>query len=141
MSLRFRILFALFLYVTTAAVAHTPPKHARIFFVGLADGDMVESPFRVRMGIEGFGITPAGTKGKRRHIAGHHHILVDVEQLPEMDEPIPRDARHLHFDGGETEAVLELPPGRHTLQLLLGDEQHEPQDPPLFSNKITIEVK
>ncbi|MCB1762545.1 MAG: DUF4399 domain-containing protein [Gammaproteobacteria bacterium] len=68
-------------------------------------------------------------------------MLVDVEQLPDLQGEIPRDKRHLHFDQGKTETTLDLPPGPHTLQLLLGDEQHEPQDPPLFSEKITIRVQ
>lgn len=123
------------------AAAHTPPPEARVFFIGCEDGAVVESPFTIKFGIEGFGITPAGTKGKIRHTAGHHHLLVDVETLPDLDGPIPRDEHHLHFDGGETEAVLDLPPGEHTLQLLLGDEDHEPQYPVLMSEKITVRVK
>jgi hypothetical protein len=102
---------------------------------------VVHSPFKVRFGIQGFGITPAGTTGKIRHTAGHHHLLIDVDQPPDLDAPIVRDARHLHFDRGETETTLNLPPGRHSLQLLLGDEDHEPHDPPLISKKITITVK
>jgi hypothetical protein len=129
------------LLATTIAGAHSPPEHAKVYFIVLADGAVVKSPFKVKFGIKDFGITPAGTTGKRRHTAGHHHLLVDLEQLPDMDETIPRDAHHLHFDQGETETLLELPPGRHTLQLLLGDEQHEPQDPPLISEKITITVQ
>lgn len=121
--------------------AHSPPEHAKVYFIGLSDGDVVKSPFEVKFGIQGFGITPAGTKGKRRHTAGHHHLLIDVEQLPDLDAPIPSDKHHIHFDQGETEAVLKLSPGKHTLQLLLGDEEHEPQDPPLFSDKITITVE
>lgn len=129
------------LLTTAIAGAHTPPQHAKVYFIGVADGAVVKSPLRVKFGIKGFGITPAGTTGKRRHTAGHHHLLVDVEPLPDLDKAIPRDEHHLHFDQGESEAVLELPPGRHTLQLLLGDEQHEPQDPPLLSDKITITVE
>jgi len=129
------------LLATAIAAAHSPPEHAKVYFVGLEDGDVVKRPFRVKFGIKGFGITPAGTTGKRRHTAGHHHLLVDVEQLPDMDAAIPRDKHHVHFDQGETETLLELPRGRHTLQLLLGDEQHEPQDPPLISEKITITVQ
>ncbi|MES9945059.1 MAG: DUF4399 domain-containing protein [Candidatus Thiodiazotropha sp.] len=129
------------LLVTAVAEAHSPPQHAKVYFIDLQQGDVVKSPFKVKFGIQGFGITPAGTKGKRRHTAGHHHLLVDVEQLPDLDAPIPSDENHIHFDQGETEAVLELPPGRHTLQLLLGDEEHEPQDPALFSEKITITVE
>lgn len=121
--------------------AHSPPPYARVFFIGLEDGAIVSTPIKVKFGIEGFGITPAGTSGKIRHTSGHHHLLVNRANLPDLDEPIPRDANHLHFDQGETEAVLELPPGQHTLQLLLGDEQHEPQTPPLFSEKINITVK
>lgn len=129
------------LLVATLVDAHSPPKQARVYFIGLTDGAVVESPLKVKFGIEGFGITPAGTTGIRRHTAGHHHVLLDVTQKPDMDEPIPRDARHIHFDGGETEASLQLPPGEHTLQLLLGDEQHEPQDPPLMSEKIRVTVR
>ena len=136
-----RSIFLLSLLITTLATAHTPPPNARVFFIGLEDGAVVKSPFKVKFGIEGFGITPAGTTGKIRHTAGHHHLLVDVDRLPDMDAPIPRDAHHLHFDKGETETVLDLPPGTHTLQLLLGDEAHEPQAPPLLSKKITVHVE
>lgn len=129
------------LLVGSLSWAHTPPKTAKVFFIGLSDGMTVSSPLTVKFGIEGFGITPAGTKGKRRHTAGHHHLLIDLKQLPELDEVIPRDAQHLHFDQGEMQAVLNLPKGEHTLQLLLGDESHEPQDPALFSKKIRIVVK
>lgn len=128
------------LLLPAIAAAHSPPKGAKVYFIGLEEGAVVHSPFEVRFGIEGFGITPAGTTGKRRHYAGHHHLLVDVEQFPDLDEAIPRDEHHLHFDQGETSALLELPAGRHTLQLLLGDEGHEPQAPALMSKKITITV-
>ncbi|MET0105130.1 MAG: DUF4399 domain-containing protein [Sedimenticola sp.] len=123
------------------AWAHTPPDDAKVFFIGLENGSVVESPLVVKFGIEGFGITPAGTKGKIRHYAGHHHLLIDVPTLPDLEEVIPSNEHFLHFDKGETQTVLELSPGQHTLQLLLGDEDHEPQDPPLYSEKITITVK
>ena len=133
--------FLISLLAISWAVAHTPPEHAKVYFIGLKDGAVVKSPFKVKFGIKGFGITPAESKGKERHTGGHHHLLVDVEQLPDLSEPVPRDARHIHFDQGETETMLELSPGKHTLQLLLGDEEHEPQDPPLISEKITIKVQ
>jgi len=126
---------------STASWPHTPPQHAKVYFIGIEDGAVVSSPVHLKFGIEGFGITPAGTTTKRRHTAGHHHLLVDVQELADMDEPIPEDSRHIHFDQGETAAIIELPPGKHTLQLLLGDEDHEPQDPPLLSEKITITVE
>ena len=138
------VFFVLSIYLITASlssIAHTPPKHARVYFENLQDGQVVASPIKLKFGIEGFGITPAGTTGKIRHTAGHHHLLINVEQLPDLNSPIPRDEKHLHFDQGETATTLNLPPGKHTLQLLLGDEQHEPQDPALYSEKITIIVK
>jgi hypothetical protein len=121
--------------------AYSPPEDARVFIIEPADGAVVSSPVLVKMGIKGFGITLAGTKGKRRHTAGHHHVLIDLEQLPDMDEPIPRDTNHVHLDGGETEVLLELSPGVHSLQLLLGDEEHEPFEPSLISEKVRITVK
>lgn len=121
--------------------AHTPPSQARIFFIEPQDGATVSSPVRVKMGIQGFGITPADTKGPNRHTAGHHHLLIDVSGPPSLDDPIPRDSRHIHFDDAETEAQIELSPGPHTLQLILGDEEHEPFDPPLISRKIRILVE
>jgi hypothetical protein len=123
------------------AQAHTPPDDARVFFIEPGDGAVIESPVRIRMGIENFGITPAGTTGRIRHTAGHHHVLINLDNLPDMDAPIPRDAQHVHLDGGETEIVLELPSGRHSLQLLLGDEDHEPHAPPLLSERIWITVR
>lgn len=142
MKNKLNLLITLWLLLTSlSATAHTPPPNARVFFIGIEDGVVVESPFKVKFGIEGFGITPAGTKGKIRHKAGHHHLLIDVDTPPDLDNPIPRGEHYLHFDQGETEAVLELPPGKHTLQLLLGDEDHEPQDPALMSKKITVWVK
>ena len=121
--------------------AHAPPEEAKVFFIGLEDGAVVKSPVKIRFGIRGYGITPAGTRGEIRHTAGHHHVLLDVPGLPDMESPIPQDSRHLHFDKGETETLLELAPGNHTLQLLLGDESHEPLDPPLVSERITIIVR
>lgn len=68
-------------------------------------------------------------------------MLIDQAKLPPMDAPIPADANHKHFGGGQTEVSVELAPGTHTLQLLLGDMNHMPHDPPILSNKITITVK
>jgi hypothetical protein len=84
------------------------------------------------MGVAPAGVTKANT--------GHHRLLIDTD-LPPMDEPIPNNAQHLHFGGGQTETVLDLPPGKHTLQLLLGDANHIPFNPSVMSKKITVTVK
>ena len=116
----------------TQAVAQqsTMPADAKVYILWPPDG------FWVRMGLSGAGIAPAGVQKAN---TGHHHLLVDVD-LPPLDQPIPNDHNHLHFGLGQTEARLDLPPGKHTLQLLLGDENHVPHQPPLYSKRITITV-
>ncbi len=82
-------------------------------------------------------MAPAGVQKPN---TGHHHLLIDVP-VPPLDQPIPNDRNHLHFGLGQTETVLELPPGRHTLQLLMGDADHVPHNPPVMSRRITIYVR
>ena len=114
----------------------TMPPDAKVYIIWPPDGQVIRGGFWVRMGLSGAGIAPAGVQ---KDNTGHHHLLVDVE-LPPLDQPIPNDHNHLHFGLGQTEARLELPPGKHTLQLLLGDENHVPHQPPLYSKRITVIV-
>jgi hypothetical protein len=113
------------------------PENARVYILWPYDGAVIQGGFWVRMGLSEAGIAPAGIEKPR---TGHHHILVDAP-LPPLDQEIPNDRNHLHFGLGQTEARLELPPGQHTLQLLLGDENHVPHQPPLYSQRITITVR
>lgn len=103
------------------------------------NGEVVAAgkPFRVWFGLRGMGVAPKDVKAPN---TGHHHLLIDTE-LPAAGEVIPSDRQHLHFGGGETEAMVELPPGKHTLQLVMGDDKHIPHVPPVVSKKITIFVK
>ena len=114
----------------------TMPPDAKVYIVWPMDGQVIHGAFWVRMGLSGAGIAPAGVQKAN---TGHHHLLVDVD-LPPLDQPIPNDHNHLHFGLGQTEARLDLPPGKHTLQLLFGDENHVPHQPPLYSKRITITV-
>lgn len=115
------------------------PPNAMVYFINLKDGESVKSPFKVQFGLSGMGVAPAGVEKPK---TGHHHLLVDSTLTPEQaKEPIPADEHHLHFGGGQTETTLTLPPGRHTLQLVLGDWSHVPFDPPIVSPVITVEVK
>ena len=134
---------------TAASVAEAPPAAqepptaeaptpARVFFVEPADGAVVSSPFVVRFGLEGKRVAPAGVDEPN---SGHHHLLIDMETLPDLTQPLPATEQLLHFGGGQTETTLELPPGEHTLQLLLGNYLHVPHDPPLISETITITVE
>jgi len=114
------------------------PETARVFILSPSDGASVSSPVHVSFGIEGMSVVAAGTEQEN---SGHHHLLVDVEELPSFDVPIPNDEHHRHFGGAQTETSLELSPGTHTLQLILGDHLHIPHDPPVVSEKITITVE
>jgi Domain of unknown function (DUF4399) len=114
----------------------TMPPDAKVYILWPSDGQVIKGAFWVRMGLSGAGIAPAGV---HKANTGHHHLLIDVD-LPPLDQPIPNDRNHLHFGLGQTEARLDLPPGKHTLQLLLGDENHIPHQPPLYSKRITITV-
>ncbi|WP_083533001.1 DUF4399 domain-containing protein [Bosea sp. WAO] len=113
------------------------PANAKVSFVDLGDNAKVPGKLLVRFAITGMEIAPAGTQ---RRNAGHHHLLIDTN-LPPLGQPIPSDFNHLHFGGGQTEAEILLSPGRHTLQLLFADHDHVPHDPPVMSEKITVEVE
>jgi len=113
-------------------------EDARIFFVNLEDGATVSSPFTVEFGLEGMEVVPAGTD---QEYSGHHHLIIDQDELPPLDMPIPSDSVHVHYGQGQTSTELSLAPGQHTLQIVLGNHLHIPHDPPVVSEKITITVE
>jgi hypothetical protein len=113
------------------------PPDARAYFVGLEDGSVIPPKATIRFGLVNMGIAPAGVE---KPMTGHHHLLIDTP-LPPLDEPIPNDFNHLHFGAGQTEAAVTLSPGAHTLQLLLGDENHVPHNPPVMSKPIKVIVR
>ena len=109
-----------------------------VYIIEPKDGSQVVNPVRVVFGLSGMGVAPAGVD---KPGTGHHHLLIDLEQLPDLTKPIPTDKNHIHFGGGQTETTLNLEPGNHDLQLILGNWFHVPHSIPLISKKITIEVK
>jgi uncharacterized protein DUF4399 len=120
-----------------APVVRTPsPEGAEVHFVGLQDGATVPQNVTIHFGLGNMGVAPAGIE---RPNTGHHHLLIDTK-VPALDQPIPNDFNHLHFGAGQTEADVTLPPGKHTLQLLLGDANHVPHNPPVMSKPITVTV-
>ena len=122
-----------------AQVAKTKSvEGAKVYIISPKDGETVSSPFTVRFGLKGMGIAPAGVVLPE---TGHHHLLVDVTTMPNMDQPLPNNDNIRHFGKGQTETDLTLTPGKHTLQLLFADSAHVPHDKPLMSEKITITVK
>ena len=112
------------------------PPGAAVYFIDLKNGDTLPSKSTIHFGLRGMGVAPAGSD---RENTGHHHLLLDSE-VPPLDQPIPNDFNHLHFGAGQTEAEVNLPPGEHTLQLLLGDKGHIPHSPPVISERIRVRV-
>ena len=113
------------------------PPDAAVYFVYPQDGAVIYPTSTIRFGLTGMGVAPAGTQKAN---TGHHHLLVDVP-TPDLNVPIPNTPQHLHFGAGQTEMKLTLPPGEHVLQLILGDENHLPHDPPVASDRIKVLVR
>jgi hypothetical protein len=109
---------------------------AQVYFFDLKDGATVPTKVTIRFGLREMGVAPAGSD---RTNSGHHHLLIDAE-LPPLAQPIPNDFNHLHFGAGQTEAEITLKPGTHTLQLLLGDKDHIPHNPPVISPRMRVVV-
>ena len=129
----------------SASVAQLPsgyqkaaaPAGASVYFVNLRNGMVVNNPVRVVFGLSGMGVAPAGVD---KPGTGHHHLLVDVAAW-DANAPLPANDQHRHFGMGQTEVTLTLPPGPHTLQLVLGDQNHIPHHPPVMSERITVQVR
>ena len=117
------------------------PATAKAYIVSPKNGDTVSSPFTVQFGLKGMGVAPAGVTTAADTPTGHHHLLIDVATMPDMNMPLPQTDNIRHFGKGQTEVDLTLPAGRHTLQLVLGDAMHTPHDKPVVSEKITVTVK
>ena len=123
----------------SAQMARTKaPEAARVYIISPKNGDTVAQKFTVQFGLKGMGVAPVGVNQPN---TGHHHLLVDLAQMPNMSMPLPANDNIRHFGGGQTEVDLTLPPGKHTLQLVLGDYLHTPHEKPVMSEKITITVK
>jgi hypothetical protein len=119
-------------------VKSTSPANASVYFITPVDGQTVSSTFTIKFGLNGMGVSPAGIEKKN---TGHHHILIDTDTLPNMLAPVPATDKIKHFGGGQTETQLTLSPGKHTLQLVLGNHHHIPHNMPVISKKITVIVK
>lgn len=114
------------------------PADAAVYIISPTEGEVVESTFTVKFGLAGMGVAPAGIQLEN---TGHHHILIDLDEMPDMSMPLGTTDQIVHFGGGQTETTLTLSPGQHTLQLLLGNYLHVPHQTPVLSKKITITVK
>ncbi|MEM6435108.1 MAG: DUF4399 domain-containing protein [Cyanobacteria bacterium P01_D01_bin.115] len=116
----------------------TAPAGAMVYLITPQDGDVVSSPFTVKFGLSGMGVAPAGVE---KLGTGHHHLLIDLAELPDLDTSLQATDQIRHFGGGQTETIISLPPGEHTLQLLLANYIHVPYNPPVVSEPVTIMVE
>jgi hypothetical protein len=114
------------------------PANAEVYIISPKNGATVKSPLTVQFGLKGLGIAPAGVKFDN---TGHHHLLIDTDPPADLNTPLPTTDKVKHFGKGQTETSIELAPGKHTLQLIVGDENHIPHSPALLSKKVTINVK
>jgi hypothetical protein len=127
------------LSLSPAALAREPaPPGAEVYIISPADGAKVKSPVTVVFGLKGMGVAPAGIKFDN---TGHHHLLIDSELPADLSQPLAATEKSVHYGKGQTETSVTLAPGKHTLQLVLGDSLHTPHEPPVVSKKITIVVE
>tara|TARA_Y100000768_G_scaffold256487_1_gene195000 strand:- start:605 stop:1033 length:429 start_codon:yes stop_codon:yes gene_type:complete len=135
---RITLLFIILLINEPSLSENHSKQEKKLFFISPNNGDKVTSPVTIKFGIKGMEIVPAGID---KPMSGHHHLLINVDELPNMNLPIPASKNYLHFGKGQKETTLELEKGKHTLQLLLGNHLHIPHKEPLISKKIEIIVK
>lgn len=128
-----------FMLLQSASLFAASPanENAKLYFISPANGAVVSNPVTIQFGLKNMGVAPAGSNVNN---TGHHHLIIDSE-LPPLNLPVPKDEQHRHFGAGQTETSIELSPGIHTLQLLLGDFAHIPHSPAVVSEQITITVK
>jgi hypothetical protein len=136
--MRFKIFMIAAALTATAgiALATEPTPNARVYFINVQNGQHVKSPVLIQFGLSGMGVAPAGSTNPG---TGHHHLIIDAD-TPPAGMPIPMDMQHLHFGRGQTEVSVQLPPGNHTLQLVLADGGHIPFAPAAQSDKVSITV-
>ncbi|WP_150913894.1 DUF4399 domain-containing protein [Marinobacter halotolerans] len=131
-------LLAIPLMASADSMVSTAPENADVYFIQPPDGATVDSTFKVVFGLQNMGVAPAGVE---RDGTGHHHLLINTDAPSDMSKPLPATDQIRHFGGGQTETEVTLPPGKHTLQLLLGNYAHVPHSKPVVSEKITVMVK
>ena len=132
----FRVIFIMFSLLCCNGLSLAGETSTKVFIIQPKNGEIVDKTFEVIFGIEGMKLAPAGTYENN---TGHHHLIIDAE-LPALSLPIPASDNYVHFGKGQDRTVLTLEPGKHSLQLLLGDGNHVPHQPPVASKKIEVVV-
>ncbi len=131
----FKFLYLL-IFILCSSLASS--SEIELYFIEPKDGATINGPVKIVFGLSGMGVAPAGIDFPN---TGHHHLLVDIENLPDLTKPIPANKNHIHFGKGQTEVLIDLPKGKRSLQLLLGNYLHVPHKKPVISDKIYIHVE
>ena len=139
-------IFVMCLFFSSVVISESPnsvsPSEAKVYFVSPKQGSVFDrsegSEIEVVFGIKGMQVAPAGMATQN---SGHHHLLINMSELPDLTLPLPASDQVLHFGKGQTMTVIDLAPGTHRLQLVLGNHVHIPHSPPVLSEVIEIEVK
>jgi hypothetical protein len=134
--MKIKQLFALFTLSVISCYSQADAQAPEVYIISPQDGAVVDSTFVVQFGLRGMGVAPAGVDKPN---TGHHHLLIDAQELPPAGQSMGKNVKH--FGGGQTETTLTLPSGQHTLQLIMGDKSHVPHNPPVLSEQITVTVK
>ena len=132
------VISGFFLVAGSSFASTISPEGAQAYIISPIDGEVATSPVIVKFGLKGMGVAPAGIDKPN---TGHHHLLIDVANSPALDKPLPANANHKHLGGGQTEITIDLSPGKHTLQLIMGNKNHIPHSPAVMSEITTIIVK
>ena len=133
-----KIIYFIFLLSITSLSYGGNNEEKSIKLEGLENGKTYSSPIKLNFIVKNMRVLKAGVNEKN---SGHHHLLINLKDLPDLKLSLPMTKNIIHFGKGQTSTNLELKPGKHTIQLLFADYSHTPHEKPLITDKITFFIK
>lgn len=133
-----KLSYFIILFAMSNMVQGSNYNKASLELNGIEDGKTYSSPIKINFIVKNMKVVKAGVNEKN---SGHHHLLLNLDEMPNLKMPLPMTENILHYGKGQTSTTLELSPGKHTIQLLFADYSHTPHNPPLMTKKITIFIK
>lgn len=133
-----KIIYFIFLLSITSLSYSGNNEEKSIKLEGVENGKTYSSPIKLNFIVKNMRVLKAGVNEKN---SGHHHLLINLKDLPDLKLSLPMTKNIIHFGKGQTSTNLELRPGKHTIQLLFADYSHTPHEKPLITDKITFFIK
>ena len=133
-----KIIYFIFLLSITSLSYGGNNEEKSIKLEGLENGKTYSSPIKLNFIVKNMRVLKAGVNEKN---SGHHHLLINLKDLPDLKLSLPMTKNIIHFGKGQTSTNLKLKPGKHTIQLLFADYSHTPHEKPLITDKITFFIK